>query len=156
MSIAPLNTSLPGLSASRNAQGTGGANTTFDSASTAAESANFASMLRDLQNKAKVTEGHVVNSASATKQEQELKEACKGFEGMFLGLMYKQMRATVPKNELFGESNGQKIFQDMYDQKLMDNIADGGGIGLADMLYKQLSPQVRAQAHAQEAQAQKN
>jgi len=155
MAIAPLESPLLGLNASQNTQGTGRSNSTFDSASTAAESANFDSMLRDLQKKARITEGHVVNSASATKQEQELKEACKGFEGMFLGIMYKQMRATVPKNELFGESNGQRIFQDMYDQKLMDNIADGGGIGLADMLYKQLSPQVKAQAHAQEAQAQK-
>ena len=122
--------------------GGGQANNSFDSASTAAEAASFEAVLRDLQKKAKVGVNHVVNEAAKSQQDKELKEACKGFEAMFLNMMYKQMRATVPEDTLFGESNAQKIFRDMHDEKLMENIADGGGLGLADMLYKQLSPQV--------------
>ena len=80
--------------------------------------------------------------AAKSQQDKELKEACKGFEAMFLNMMYKEMRATVPENSLFGESNAQKIFRDMHDEKLMENVADGGGVGLADLLYRQLSPQV--------------
>lgn len=145
MQITPLDTGLM----AQQAKAVGAGNSSFESASTAAEAAGFEQVLRDLQRKADVHPQHVVNTPSATKLDKELKEACKGFEGMFLGMMYKQMRATVPENTLFGESNGQKIFRDMYDQQLMDNIAEGGGIGLADMLYKQLSPQVSAQAEAQ-------
>lgn len=145
MQITPLATDLMAQNAGQRNAG----NSSFESASAAAESAEFAQVLRDLQKKADVRQQHVVNTASATRIDKELKEACKGFEGMFLGMMYKQMRATVPENTLFGESNGQKIFRDMYDQKLMDNIAEGGGIGLADMLYRQLAPQVSAQAEAQ-------
>ena len=122
--------------------GGGQANNSFDSASTAAEAASFEAVLRDLQKKAKVGVNHVVNEAAKSQQDKELKEACKGFEAMFLNMMYKEMRATVPEDTLFGESNAQKIFRDMHDEKLMENIADGGGLGLADMLYKQLSPQV--------------
>ncbi len=122
--------------------GGGQANNSFDSASTAAEAASFEAVLRDLQKKAKVGVNHVVNEAAKSQQDKELKEACKGFEAMFLNMMYKQMRATVPEDTLFGESNAQKIFRDMHDEKLMENIADGGGLGLADMLYKQLSPSV--------------
>ena len=122
--------------------GGGQANNSFDSASTAAEAASFEAVLRDLQKKAKVGVNHVVNEAAKSQQDKELKEACKGFEAMFLNMMYKEMRATVPEDTLFGESNTQKIFRDMHDEKLMENIADGGGLGLADMLYKQLSPQV--------------
>ena len=147
MLISPINNGLLGQKAQAVRVEN---NNTFDSASMAAESVSFEEMLRDLQKKAGRTVEHVVNTASATQADKELKDACKGFEAMFLGMMYKQMRATVPENTLFGESNGQKIFRDMYDQKLMDNIADGGGIGLADMLYKQLSPQVNAQAAAAE------
>jgi len=147
MQISPIHTSLLGQRTQAVQMEN---NNTFDSASMAAESVSFEEMLRDLQKKAGRTAEHVVNTASATQADKELKDACKGFEAMFLGMMYKQMRATVPENTLFGESNGQKIFRDMYDQKLMDNIADGGGIGLADMLYKQLSPQVNAQAAAAE------
>lgn len=114
-------------------------NNNFDSANTAAEAAGFAEVLRDLQRKATVSEGHIVNEAAKDQKDKELKEACKGFESMFLNMMYKQMRATVPTDELFGESNAQKIYQEMHDEKLMDNIANSGGVGLADMLYKQLS-----------------
>ena len=118
-------------------------NNNFDSANTAAEGAAFAEVLRELQSKARVTEGHVVNEAATSKEDQELKQACKGFEAMFLNMMYKQMRATVPTDSLFGESNAKKIYQEMHDEKLMDSIADGGGVGLADMIYKQLSRSAR-------------
>ena len=69
---------------------------------------------------------------------------------MFLSMMYKQMRATVPEDKLFGESNGQKMFQDMQDSELMKNVSETGRIGLADMMYRQLSPQVKAREIAAE------
>ena len=43
----------------------------------------------------------------------------------------------VPK-----KSNAIKIFEDMRDTELMNAAAKSGGIGLADMMYKQLSPTV--------------
>lgn len=118
-------------------------NTTYDSAQTAAESAKFADMLKDLQSKAKAED------AEAVKRDKDLRKACEGFEAMFLSMMYRQMRATVPENTLFGESNALKIFQDMRDDELMKNVAAGGGIGIADMMYKQLKPQVESRNAAQ-------
>lgn len=117
-------------------------NNTYDSARTAAESAKFADVLKDLQNKATVK----AEDAAAAKRDKDLRKACEGFEAMFLSMMYKQMRATVPENTLFGESNALKIFQDMRDDELMKNVAAGGGIGIADMMYKQLQPQVEKQS----------
>ena len=131
-----------GLSAGGLLKGSGPANNSFDSATTAAEAASFESVLKDLQRKARTNANHVVNEAAKSQQDKELKEACKGFEAMFLNMMYKEMRATVPEDSLFGESNAQKIFRDMHDEKLMENVADGGGVVLADLLYRQLSPQV--------------
>ena len=137
MQIAPLT-----------AAGTGNGltpNTTYDSAQTAAESASFAQMLKDAEHKAAAASQHVVNKAAESKRDKELKDACKGFEAMFLSMMYREMRATVPENTLFGESNGQKIFMDMRDSELMKNVAESGGLGLADLMYRQLSPQIKAQ-----------
>ena len=144
MQIAPL--TAMGLNTSMATD-----NSTYDSAQTAAESAKFSEMLRDVQRKAETAarSEHVVNEAALSKRDKELKEACKGFEAMFLSMMYKQMRATVPENKLFGESNGQKIFMDMRDNELMKTVADSGGLGLADLMYRQLSPQVNGQAGAQ-------
>ena len=123
-------------------------NTDYDSARTAAESASFAQTLKDAEHKAAVSQQHVVNEAAESKRDKELKDACKGFEAMFLSMMYREMRATVPENTLFGESNGQKIFMDMRDSELMKNVAESGGLGLADLMYRQLSPQIKAQEQA--------
>lgn len=130
------------------AQGVGaGSNSNYESSQAAAESAKFSQMLNELKNKA---EG-ALNSKEAVKEakaaetrDKDLKKACEGFEAMFLNMMYRQMRATVPENTLFGESNAMKIFQDMRDDELMKNVAAGGGIGIADMMYKQLKPQVES------------
>ena len=127
-------------------------NTTYNSAQAAAESSQFAAMLKDLKEKAAgaTSANHIVNEAVSSKQDKALKDACKGFEGMFLSMMYKQMRATVPKDTLFGESNAQNIFKDMRDNELMKTVAESGGVGLADMMYRQLSPQIKLQEQARQ------
>lgn len=74
-------------------------------------------------------------------EDKELMDACKTFEGYFLQMMYKSMRNTVDTSGSFmGQSNAEKIFQDMLDEENSKKAAEGGnGIGLAQMLYKQLS-----------------
>ena len=133
--------------ASTGLQGSVRGNMTADAAVTAADSARFSSMLDDLKTKAGAAEKKDAAPAdAAAKRDADLKKACRGFEGMFLGIMYKAMRQTVPEDKLFGETNGQKIFQDMRDEELMKRVAESGGIGLADMMYRQLSPQVVGKA----------
>ncbi len=124
-------------------------NNNFASVSEAASDAKFAQMLKDVQRKAAAAENkHVVSEKAKSKADAKLKEACKGFEAMFLNMMYREMRATVPKDEFFGESNAMNIFKDMRDTELTKKIAEGGGIGLGDLLYRQLAPTVLAQEEA--------
>lgn len=73
------------------------------------------------------------------KEDAKLKTACKDMEAVFLNMMLTQMRATVPKGNLLGESSGEKIIQSLLDTELTKNMSQAGGIGLADMLYRQLS-----------------
>lgn len=73
------------------------------------------------------------------KEDAKLKAACKDMEAVFLNMMLTQMRATVPKGNLIGESSGEKIMQSLLDTELTKNMSQAGGIGLADMLYRQLS-----------------
>ena len=79
------------------------------------------------------------SSTKSPAEDKKLREACRGFEEMFLNLMYSKMRDTVPKDTLLGESNGQQIMQSMLDEQLTKEMAKAGGVGMADMLYKQLS-----------------
>lgn len=77
--------------------------------------------------------------AAVEKEDAKLKAACKDFEAMFLNLMYSKMRETVPDNSLYGTSHGEKIMQSMLDTELTKKMANAGGVGLAAMMYKQLS-----------------
>ena len=90
---------------------------------------------------------------AAAAEDKALKKACEGFEAMFLNMMYRQMRSTVHEGGLFGEDNATKIFEDMRDSEMTKQMAEAGGIGLGDLLYKQLRPQVEAKAKAQAALA---
>ena len=67
-----------------------------------------------------------------------LKKACQQFEGLFLHQLMKEMRKTVDEGELLHGGNAEKIFMDLKDQAVSDGLAEAGGLGLAEMLYRQL------------------
>ncbi len=73
------------------------------------------------------------------QRNKEIKDASIQLEAIMLKLMYNEMWKTVPKNKLFGDDNAMEIYRDMYNEELTKIAAEGGGIGLADFIYKQLS-----------------
>ncbi|MGE5594373.1 MAG: rod-binding protein [Betaproteobacteria bacterium] len=75
----------------------------------------------------------------ATRTDRELMKACEELESVFLEQLLKEMRKTVPKDDLFGGGRGEDVFQSMFDQEIAKAMAGRGGIGLAEILYKQLS-----------------
>ncbi|MCP3874237.1 MAG: flagellar biosynthesis protein FlgJ [Desulfobacteraceae bacterium] len=99
------------------------------------------------QNLAKANLGKVKNKASDLAQkkfkENELKEACAGFEAIFLNKMIKSMRDTLPGDGLFQESNGMDIYKSMYDRHLADEMSNSeGSVGLKEFLYNQLKKSI--------------
>ena len=69
---------------------------------------------------------------------KKLREACEGFESVFIQKMWQEMRNTLPKNGLL-HGRDEQYWQDMYDQELSKSMTSAGGIGLADMMYEQLA-----------------
>lgn len=84
----------------------------------------------------------ILKKAQNEEDKQKLKEVCRQLESVFVHQMISQMRSSIPKSGFLGQSNGEKLFQDMLDEKYAAKISKAGGIGLADMLYRQLSEQV--------------
>ena len=74
-------------------------------------------------------------------QQEKLREACEGFESVFLQKMWEQMRKTVSK-EGYLHSKDEETYQSLFDVELSKKMSAAGGIGLADMLYQQLSQQM--------------
>lgn len=74
------------------------------------------------------------------KDAEELKQLAKQFESIFINLLMKSMRATLPKDGLLS-SFSLDMYQSMFDQEVADEMSKskGKGLGLADVLYTQLS-----------------
>lgn len=71
-----------------------------------------------------------------------MRKVAQEFESLFLGEMLKSMRSAT---EALGQDNplntpAAKQYQEMYDQQLAVSLSrEGGGIGLADVLMRQMS-----------------
>jgi flagellar protein FlgJ len=81
----------------------------------------------------------ILKKASKQEEPKELMNACKQFETYFVHQLLKEMRSTIQPGGLVEKSRGEEIFEDMLDEEYAKNASEAGGIGLADMLYKQLS-----------------
>lgn len=77
-----------------------------------------------------------------------LKKVAQEFESLFVSQMLKAMRSA---NEVLAKDNpmntaATRQYQDMYDQQLSVSMSrEGGGIGLQDVLMRQLSKTKNAQ-----------
>ena len=66
-----------------------------------------------------------------------LKAVAAEFESIFMKMMLKSMRDASFGNPLF-DSDSAKFYRDMADDQLALNLSKQGGLGLADMMVKQL------------------
>lgn len=67
-------------------------------------------------------------------EERRLRESAREIEAVFVQQLLKTMRQASPGGVLTG--TGQRVYQDMMDQELARAMAKGGGLGLADMLVR--------------------
>ena len=85
--------------------------------------------------------GSLKADGNPASDDVKLKKTCQEMEGVFLNMMLKSMRETVPKNSLAKKSLQSDTMQSMFDMELTRNLAMGGGVGLADMMYRTLKNQ---------------
>lgn len=70
---------------------------------------------------------------------QALQEAAEQFEALFLYQLLNEMRRTVPETDLLGNRRAEKMFQSLLDQELADHSVQTQSIGLAKLIYEQMS-----------------
>lgn len=90
-----------------------------------------------------------LRDAAQKGDDAELKQVCKEFESIFINMMYRQMKATVPKSDYLESDTATDIFNSMLDDRLAE-ISAQRGIGLADVMYKQMSKQYEKQTASAE------
>ena len=85
-----------------------------------------------------------LKQSAKTGSPEALKGAATQFESMFINMMMKSMRAATPQDGPM-DSQETRTFTSMLDQQMSQKLAKRG-IGLADVLVRQLNTQAQGQA----------
>ena len=74
---------------------------------------------------------------------KKLKDVCIEMESLFVARMLKEMRKTVHKNEMINGGFAEEVFEDMLYDEYALNISKTANLGLANMLYNEMSKKLR-------------
>jgi Rod binding domain-containing protein len=73
-----------------------------------------------------------------------LQKAVRDFEALFVNQMLQSMRKSVPKSGLFDDEDssdmqGKDIMETMFDMEISRTLSQSKGIGIANVLYRQIT-----------------
>lgn len=69
---------------------------------------------------------------------EKLKAVAQQFEAIYIQQLFKDMRNTVPKDGLVERGNADDVYTQLLDAEAAKVMAEQGGIGLADLMLRQL------------------
>lgn len=76
----------------------------------------------------------------------DAQQAMQQFVGeAFFGMMIKQMRSSVIKSDLMGNSQAQKMFEGQFDQMMVEKMAATSADQLSKPMYEQMTRLSRPQ-----------
>ncbi|MDD2758944.1 MAG: flagellar assembly peptidoglycan hydrolase FlgJ [Methylomonas sp.] len=96
-----------------------------------------ASVYTDFNGLAKLKQGAREQSPEAIKQ------VAKQFESVFLTMVLKNMRQAKLADGIM-DNKQSDFYRDMYDQQMALQLSGNPGVGLADLIAKQLTPKPKA------------
>jgi peptidoglycan hydrolase FlgJ len=70
--------------------------------------------------------------------EKDMEKVARDFESVFVNKLFESMRKGVPKSGLL-DSSAMKMYQSMMDQEMAKLMSVGKGMGIGEMVYKDLS-----------------
>ena len=80
-----------------------------------------------------------IREGMSAEERAAIQEAAEAFESYFLQIMLREMRRTIPENELIPKSQAERIFTEMLDEEMAKDMARAGGIGLAQVMVQQMT-----------------
>jgi Rod binding domain-containing protein len=89
--------------------------------------------------KSSLASGPLKTNGMDERKKAKLQRAVQEFESVFVGYLLKTMRGTVPKSDVAGENFGGDILEGMFDTEMAKHISRSSGLGLGEMLYKQIT-----------------
>ena len=99
---------------------------------------------------AEVSFEQLLEKAQLDKDDETLKEACREMEAYFIQHLYKTMKTSTQLGEgIIPKGQHEEVFEDMLIEEQSKEATKAGGIGLADMLYKQLTKEYASAQYQQ-------
>ncbi|QOC21221.1 flagellar assembly peptidoglycan hydrolase FlgJ [Wenzhouxiangella sp. AB-CW3] len=86
--------------------------------------------------------------AARENSPEAVREVAEQFEALFVQMMLKEMRSATIQGGLF-DSFQMDTYHEMFDKQVAMDMARSGGLGLADMMVRQLSPEAARQEGAE-------
>ena len=75
--------------------------------------------------------------------DKKLMKTCIEFESIFVARMLKEMKKTVHKSNFLHGGHAEKIFEDMLYDEYALKLSKNSNLGLAKMLYDELSQKTK-------------
>ncbi len=88
--------------------------------------------------KAEMNLQHLNMSEKNINDKEQVKKLSEEFEAIFLEIVLKSMRESIPKSKLIDGGNGEEIFRSMLDSEYAKSLASQRSTGLADSIQSHL------------------
>ena len=86
----------------------------------------------------------VVDRVRGAQDQDELVEAARQLEGVFVGILFDEMSKTVDQEDsLFGSTPGQDMYQGWFRHEVAKQWSESGGTGLGDSIARSLGATVK-------------
>ena len=85
-----------------------------------------------------------VVSTSRGNKEAHLRKVCAEFEAIFVQYMLKSARKATSQEGLLDNTHESRLYKSMMDEQLARSATRGRGIGLGELLYKELISKSKA------------
>lgn len=66
------------------------------------------------------------------------RETAEQFEAVFLSQMLAPMFESIPTDSFMGGGHSESVYRGMMVEEMGKSIAKGGGIGIADSVYREI------------------
>jgi len=80
-----------------------------------------------------------LKAALQTEDEKKLYESCQQLESVFVNKVLQTMRASIPHSDFINRSFATEAYESMLFEEYSKNISQTDSLGIADIMYRQLS-----------------
>lgn len=80
-----------------------------------------------------------MSTTTGAPPDARLEQACADMEALFVSYLFKSMRASIPESGLLDGGHAEDIYTAMLDEEVAHQLSRQGGLGVQQMLRRQLS-----------------